>query len=267
MLSAFTKILVAGLAASGAYALPTVAVPPTDSKTMAAGTTCTETAAPSLSIVDISYTLRPHPNATISGAGTTIPPHIPIVPTSILDTSYTLRSDTDSITFTTSTTSATKTVEKRAVCTDSGILHECATSPPADGSGTTYTPSIPHDFAAPVCADTSNHSGSPQMYLMQAVDQVCHNANWNIMVGPSDTLRWTVKAFDDKEMAFSIDFDWLAVSADHDSVLFSTLACHEGFSKLVSGCKSDSEPLMTGGHIEGKFSDVPVTFFVSVDLA
>ncbi|KAF7197872.1 hypothetical protein HII31_00961 [Pseudocercospora fuligena] len=267
MLSAFTKIVVAGLAVGSANALPAMTAPASDIQEMSATTTCTDTAGPSPSIIDLSYTLRPHPNATSSAMGTTIPPGVPVVPTSVLDTSYTLRSDTDSITFTTSDISATKAVGKRAVCTDAGILHECDTAPPAGGSATTYTPSLPSDFTAPVCGETSTHSGSPQVYLMQAVDQVCSKTDWNIMVGPSDTLRWTAKAMDGNDMTFSIDFDWLAVSAEQDSVLFSTNACREGFSKIAAGCKTDAQALMTGGHIEGKYAGVPVTYFVSVDLA
>ncbi|KXT03038.1 hypothetical protein AC578_653 [Pseudocercospora eumusae] len=268
MLRLLTTILAAGLAISTAHALPADVRSATSSiDTTHTAATSTGSSDPTMSILDVpSFTLRPHPNATTTAMVTNIPTALPPLPT-VLDTSYTLRSATDSVTFTTSTIAASKTIEKRAVCTDFGILHECDAAPPSDDSGTTYTPSVPSDWAAPVCADTSAHDGSTGSTLLAAADDMCNNANWSIMVGPSNTLRWTAKASDGNDMTFSIDFDWLAVPADQNSVFFNSAACHAGFEKLAAGCESDAEPLMTGGHIEGKFSGVPVTFFISVDLA
>ncbi|KXT15204.1 hypothetical protein AC579_3950 [Pseudocercospora musae] len=266
MLQIMSKILAAGLTISMAHALP-ANIRATSSSV---DTTCTTRAStrgtdPTASVTDLpSFTLRPRPNSTTTAVSTVIPP--PFAP-SVLDTSYALRSDTDSVTLTTSTTIATKTVEKRSICTDFGIVHECATAPPTDGSGTTYNPSLPSDFASPVCGDTSSYDGSTDSTILAAADNMCNKANWNIMVDPSNTLRWTAEATDGNDMTFSIDFDWLAVPADQNSVLFHSAACHVGFEKLVTGCKSDAQPLMTGGHVEGKFSGVPVTFFVSVQLA
>ncbi|EME82644.1 uncharacterized protein MYCFIDRAFT_80279 [Pseudocercospora fijiensis CIRAD86] len=227
-------ILAAGLAIGAAFALP-ADIRATTSGVDTSGTTTTSTdvSVPTMSVLDVpSYTLRLQPNVTINVTMSQIPTQLPTSAPSVMDTSYTLRPDTDSVT-TTSTIPATKTVDKRAVCTDAGIVHECDAAPPADGFGMTYTPSVPSDWAAPVCGGTSAYSGSTDSTLLATADKMCNSANWNTMVDPSETLRWVTKADDGHDMTFSIDFDWLAVPADQDTVLFNSIACHAGFKKLV----------------------------------